>query len=102
MGPDHAAPAMRERLDMAGFAQEFLRRNARYRAQYRRVMRGHHPDRSTPEQEAMARKWGLCFPVRSARLRRGRAGAVDGQPGPRRHHPRCRAARIHRRAAAPA
>ncbi|WP_119034818.1 transcriptional regulator domain-containing protein [Hephaestia caeni] len=57
-------------LDLAGFAQEFLRRNADYRAQYRELMR--HPADSTSlmAPEVMARRWGLSFPVRPRRLRR--------------------------------
>ncbi|WP_293871852.1 MULTISPECIES: DUF6499 domain-containing protein [unclassified Sphingomonas] len=56
-------------LDLAGFAQEFLRRNADYRTQYRELMR--HPADSTPSMapEVMARRWGLSFPMRSGRLR---------------------------------
>lgn len=57
-------------LDLAGFAQEFLRRNVDYRAQYRELMR--HPADSTPSMapEVTARRWGLSFPVRPRHLRR--------------------------------
>ncbi|MFC3308414.1 transcriptional regulator domain-containing protein [Blastomonas aquatica] len=49
-------------LDFPGFAQEFLRRNPQYRAEYHRVMAGR--GRSNPRnQEEMARRWGLSFPM---------------------------------------
>ncbi|EZP68890.1 hypothetical protein BV96_04124 [Sphingomonas paucimobilis] len=59
----------RRLLDKPGFAQEFLRRNPRYRSDYRNVMRARRG--STVEQEVMARRWGLAFPLRAFRLRRG-------------------------------
>lgn len=48
-------------LDFAGFAQEFLRRNPAYVREYRAVMPGTRPVRSSSEQEEMARRWGLTF-----------------------------------------
>lgn len=59
----------RRLLDRAGFAQEFLRRNPLYRTEWQKVM--HSAKGATQEQEVMARRWGLCFPVRAARFRRG-------------------------------
>lgn len=53
----------RSALDLAGFAQEFLRRNTRYRSDYRTIMRPHADAAIGPEQEDMARSWGLSFPV---------------------------------------
>lgn len=50
-------------LDFAGFAQEFLRRNPAYVREYRAVMPGTGPVRSSSEQEEMARNWGLTFPL---------------------------------------
>lgn len=47
-------------LDFPGFAQEFLRRNPLYRADYHKVMSGNHA-RAEQEQEDMARRWGLSF-----------------------------------------
>ncbi|WP_343611957.1 DUF6499 domain-containing protein [Novosphingobium sp.] len=49
--------------DLAGFAQEFLRRSPTYRREWQRLQRGghapaFHPD---PSFEEMARPWGLCF-----------------------------------------
>ncbi|OUC56125.1 hypothetical protein CA262_15610 [Sphingobium sp. GW456-12-10-14-TSB1] len=53
----------RRLLDKPGFAQEFLRRNPRYRSDYQKVMRTRRS--STEEQEVMARRWGLAFPLRA-------------------------------------
>lgn len=46
--------------DFPDFAQEFLRRNADYRAQQAAASPG-------PDTEQLARTWGLHFPVRSCR-----------------------------------
>lgn len=51
-------------LDCPGFAQEFLRRNPFYRRDYDSVMS--EPVSDPTAREVMARRWGLCFPVRSA------------------------------------
>ena len=51
----------RRLLDKPGFAQELLRRNPRYRSDYQKVMRTRRS--STEEQEVMARRWGLAFPL---------------------------------------
>jgi hypothetical protein len=61
----HAAHAL-SRLDRAGFAAEFLRRNPVYRRDYLRVTRGVAADmvNQTPACLALARRWGLSFPVR--------------------------------------
>lgn len=48
-------------LSFADYAQEFLRRNPRYRSAYRRAART--PGSSALEREVMAHSWGLCFPV---------------------------------------
>lgn len=55
--------ANRQRLDLAGFAQEFLRRNPRYRSDYRALAHISPRTSSAAEQERMARRWGLCFPL---------------------------------------
>ncbi|HET6523158.1 transcriptional regulator domain-containing protein [Sphingopyxis sp.] len=52
------------RLDFPGYAQEFLRRSPHYRRSYDSVMSDRHADPAS--QEVMARRWGLCFPGRSA------------------------------------
>lgn len=59
----------RRLLDRAGFAQEFLRRNPLYRADWEKVRRMR--EGSAQEQEVMARRWGLTFPMRAVRFRRG-------------------------------
>ncbi len=58
----------RRLLDKPGFAQEFLRRNPHYRSDYQHIMRSERG--STSEQEVMARRWGLAFPLRALRVRR--------------------------------
>lgn len=55
--------AERQALDFAGFAQEFLRRNPIYRSEYAAVTRRPAGDRTASAQEAMARFWGLSFPM---------------------------------------
>lgn len=50
----------RNTLDFPGFAQEFLRRNPRYRAEYRAVMKSGR-SRDLEREEEMARRWGLSF-----------------------------------------
>jgi hypothetical protein len=52
MSGEQAKGGDRRLLDKPGFAQEFLRRD------------------SIAEREVMARRWGLCFPLRAFRLRR--------------------------------
>lgn len=58
------ADRQRLRLDLPGFAQEFLRRNPAYRRDYDSVMS--EPLTDPAAREVMARRWGLSFPVRSA------------------------------------
>lgn len=55
--------AERQALDFAGFAQEFLRRNPTYRSEYAAIMHSPETDRTTAALEAMARSWGLRFPL---------------------------------------
>jgi len=61
-----AASKRAPRLDFPGYAQEFLRRSPNYRRDYQSVMSGRNVDPAS--QEGMARRWGLCFPGRSASL----------------------------------
>ena len=56
-----ASDDWRRDLDFPGFAQEFLRRNPAYRADYKAVMSG--PLAEPASEEVMARRWGLCFPL---------------------------------------
>jgi len=67
-GPDWLDPktnADLAALDPPGFAQEFLRRNPEYRRQYRLAMSQVAQDTldQTAATAAIARSWGLCFPV---------------------------------------
>ena len=76
MGDDREGAAeKRTDLDFAGFAQAFLRRNPDYARDYR-VINNAPPD----EQEVMARRWGLCFPVSARRVACRRAGVVARHP----------------------
>ena len=81
-------------LDLAGFAQEFLRRNPDYCREYHALARG-RPLASLAADDAMlalARRWGLSFPMRARPSRRRCASALvagsqrlHGSPR-RRHH----------------
>lgn len=62
------------RLDFPGYAQEFLRRSPDYRRDYRSAMSDRKADPAS--QEGMARRWGLCFPGRSACFGARRAGLL--------------------------
>ncbi|HEV2652201.1 MAG TPA: DUF6499 domain-containing protein [Rhizomicrobium sp.] len=66
------------RLDRAGFAQEFLRRNQDYQEDYRRMIR--LVEAGTMSEEAatsvLALRWGLSFRVRSNTFGGPCAGAV--------------------------
>ena len=48
-----------DRLDRAGFAWEFLRRNPRYRKEYSQIRKD--AARATPVAEALGQRWGLFF-----------------------------------------
>ena len=76
-------------LDFAGFAQEFLRRNPDYVHDYRFVG-GLPPD----EQEVMAHRWGLYFPMLARCVARRCAGIVARLAVPGHRHFRCGPARI--------
>jgi len=58
----HSSARLSE-LDFAGFAQEFLRRNPEYIAQYRQMTANANAGASLKAQEDMAQIWGLNFPV---------------------------------------
>jgi Family of unknown function (DUF6499) len=51
--------------DYADFAQEFLRRNGRYRQDYKETRRRtvDRPANAPSEEEGLARRWGLSFPL---------------------------------------
>jgi hypothetical protein len=64
--------------DYADFAQEFLRRNEDYGRDHgatERRIAGHPPSAKT-EQEGLARRWGLSFPLSTRRTARRRPGAL--------------------------
>lgn len=54
---------VRRDLDFAGFAQEFLRRNPDYAADYERLHRDSPVQGWAIEKETMAQRWGLSFSV---------------------------------------
>ena len=60
--PARSGHARRD-LDFAGFAQEFLRRNPDYAADYERLHRDSPVQGWTIEKETMAQRWGLSFSV---------------------------------------
>ena len=49
-------------FDHVDFAQEFLRRNPAYQAQYRNIVSGNEQHVARDESMKMARTWGLEFP----------------------------------------
>ncbi|MBL0923452.1 MAG: hypothetical protein IBJ12_03165 [Sphingomonadaceae bacterium] len=53
--------------DYADFAQEFLRRNVEYAEDYDATQRriSERPTDAQSEQEGLARRWGLSFPLSS-------------------------------------
>jgi len=61
-GIDGTQATARALLDLPGFAQEFLRRNPRYRAEHR-ALPILPPGHASPAREVMARRWGLSFPL---------------------------------------
>lgn len=50
-----------DNFDFSDFAQEFLRRNTDYQAQFGRLCKGLVPDLESPAFRKMARSWGLDF-----------------------------------------
>jgi hypothetical protein len=70
-------------LDLAGFAQEFLRRNPDYCREYHALARARPAAELAQDADmiALARRWGLSFPVRARppRRRRPRALAAGSQ-----------------------
>lgn len=75
--------------DYADFAQEFLRRNEDYGRDHRATQRriGRRPANTQHEQEGLARRWGLSFPL-PARCRPSRRPGALVTAGPRHHDPR--------------
>ena len=52
-----------DRLDRAGFAWEFLRRNPRYRKEYSQIPK--EAARAISVAETVGQRWGLSFRLRS-------------------------------------
>lgn len=72
-GPDWRSPitaAEFAELDYADFAQEFLRRNPQYCAEYHDLVRRIAVEdlHERAEMEVLARRWGLRFPLRPGPL----------------------------------
>ena len=67
--------------DYADFAQEFLRRNARYNQDHDSTNQriSARPEVAQDEQEGLARRWGLSFPLRSSRFTRKRTGVLAAE-----------------------
>ncbi len=58
--------------DHADFAQEFLRRNPDYVCEYTQAeQRAAADPAGQEEREGLARRWGLCFPLRSRKTGEG-------------------------------
>ncbi|WP_367348029.1 transcriptional regulator domain-containing protein [Sphingobium yanoikuyae] len=88
MGGNEAAG--RQQLDLPGFAQEFLRRNLRYRAEYHAL--AILPAGQAPSaREVMARRWGLSFPLCPRHVCRSAARALASAGGAGGPHPGHRA-----------
>ena len=75
------------RLDRAGFAWEFLRRNPRYRKEYSQISKA--TTRAPQVAEAVGQRWGLSFRLRSQAGDGRRSGhlatgarAAQRDPGP--------------------
>ncbi|WP_371710970.1 transcriptional regulator domain-containing protein [Novosphingobium sp. BW1] len=79
-------------LDLAGFAQEFLRRNPAYARDYRKLMFG-RAQSFLIEQEEMARRWGLSFPVCAGHFRVSPTRALAADVARLDRHTRCSTSR---------
>ncbi|WP_425057343.1 transcriptional regulator domain-containing protein [Sphingomonas oligoaromativorans] len=72
--------------DFADFAQEFLRRNPDYQAEYRQADEMPPTDDEPNRREAIANKWGLSFRLRSQPRSSRRPGALVSACDPRYSH----------------
>ncbi len=81
------ATAYLDRVQRAGFAWEFLRRNPDYRNDYEDMSRDVASGTVTALEAALAlaQRWGLSFPVRSAATKRPRPDIVGVQYSPERN-----------------
>jgi hypothetical protein len=78
------ATAYLDRVQRAGFAWEFLRRNPDYRQDYE-IMSRHVASGATSDVEvalALGQRWGLSFSVRPSAAQRSRAGTLGDQCPP--------------------
>lgn len=80
-------------LDFPGFAQEFLRRDPAYVRDYDCVMTGGRRG-DVAAREAMARRWGLCFPMPADPLGARMSRALVGGDLRLHQHPQRGAARM--------
>lgn len=78
------ATAYLDRAQRTGFAWEFLRRNPDYRDDYERMSRDVASGTAAALEAALAlaQRWGLSFPVRSAATKRSCADIVGVQRPP--------------------
>ncbi len=78
------ATAYLDRVQRAGFAWEFLRRNPDYRNDYEDMRRDVASGTAATLEAALAlaQRWGLSFPVRSAAAKRPRPDIVGVQYSP--------------------
>jgi hypothetical protein len=73
-----------DRLNRAGFAWEFLRRNPEYQGDYNNLSLD--AEETDPAAIATGVRWGLCFCMRPRATTCGRAGALAaGAPPPQCH-----------------
>ncbi len=81
------ATAYLDRVQRTGFAWEFLRRNPDYRNDYEDMSRDVASGTATTLEAALAlaQRWGLSFPVRSAATKRPRPDIVGVQYAPDRN-----------------
>ncbi len=80
----HDATAYLDRVQRAGFAWEFLRRNPDYRQDYEDMSRDAASGTTIALEAALAlsQRWGLSFPVRPPATQRPLAGLVGIQCAP--------------------
>lgn len=84
------------RLDRGGFSFEFLRRNPKYREDYKNAMKSIASDQARKEEAItrLSRRWGVVFPGRPERFRPFGATIVATGLVPRNRHHRRRARRF--------
>lgn len=73
--------------DFADFAQEFLRRNPDYQADYKVVEKPPATADGAEIRDAIANKWGLVFRLPSSTFASRRSSPMASRGGARRSHP---------------